>query len=161
MKKLIIAGITVTACVALCAAVWPRSTEVGDLPVEPSISAVNAGIEARSEETSEILSSADTHSPEPKLIAESEPTEPKITTEKETQIQAPQPTPPATLTPAVTSKSSPASSEPKSGNKKVIDGKPYVYVPGFGWIDDNGGGGSGTTVGNPGDELTGNKVGIM
>lgn len=46
---------------------------------------------------------------------------------------------------------------PKSGDKK--DGK--IYVPGFGWIDDNGGGGSGTMVGNPGDELTGNKVGSM
>jgi len=53
--------------------------------------------------------------------------------------------------------SSTSSSEPKSGDKK--DGK--IYVPGFGWIDDNGGGGSGTTVGNPGDELTGNKVGSM
>lgn len=50
-----------------------------------------------------------------------------------------------------------APSTPKSGDKK--DGK--IYVPGFGWIDDNGGGGSGTTVGNPGDELTGNKVGSM
>ena len=49
------------------------------------------------------------------------------------------------------------SDTPKSGDKK--DGK--IYVPGFGWIDDNGGGGSGTTVGNPGDELTGNKVGSM
>ena len=53
--------------------------------------------------------------------------------------------------------SSTSSSTPKSGDKK--DGK--IYVPGFGWINDNGGGGSGTTVGNPGDELTGNKVGSM
>ena len=53
--------------------------------------------------------------------------------------------------------SSTSFSTPKSGDKK--DGK--IYVPGFGWIDDNGGGGSGTTVGNPGDELTGNKVGSM
>jgi hypothetical protein len=50
-----------------------------------------------------------------------------------------------------------SSSTPKSGDKK--DGK--IYVPGFGWIDDNGGGGSGTPVGKPGDELTGNKVGSM
>lgn len=50
-----------------------------------------------------------------------------------------------------------SSSSPKSGDKK--DGK--IYVPGFGWIEDNGGGGSGTAVGNPGDELTGNKVGSM
>lgn len=55
------------------------------------------------------------------------------------------------------SASSTSSSEPKSGDKK--DGK--IYVPGFGWIEDNGGGGSGMTVGNPGDELTGNKVGSM
>lgn len=48
-------------------------------------------------------------------------------------------------------------SSPKSGDKK--DGK--IYVPGFGWVKDNGGGGSGTTVGNEGDELTGNKVGSM
>lgn len=53
--------------------------------------------------------------------------------------------------------SSTSPSKPKSGDKK--DGK--IYVPGFGWIEDNGGGGSGTTVGNPDDELTGNKVGSM
>lgn len=46
-------------------------------------------------------------------------------------------------------------SEPKGGEKK--DGK--VYLPGFGWVTETGG--SGTTVGEQGDELTGNKVGIM
>jgi len=45
--------------------------------------------------------------------------------------------------------------EPKGGEKK--DGK--VYLPGFGWVNETGG--SGTTVGKPGDELTGNKVGSM
>lgn len=36
MKKQIIAGITVAACVALCAAVWLRSAEVDDIiAVEP------------------------------------------------------------------------------------------------------------------------------
>lgn len=49
------------------------------------------------------------------------------------------------------------SSEPKSGDKK--DGK--VYIPGFGWVVDEGGGGKGVKVGNEGDELTGNKVGQM
>ncbi len=34
MKKHII-GIGITACVALCANLWPRSAEVGDLPAEP------------------------------------------------------------------------------------------------------------------------------
>lgn len=46
-------------------------------------------------------------------------------------------------------------STPKSGDKK--DGK--IYVPGFGWIDDNGGGGSGTTAGDMYEN--GNKIGNM
>jgi len=45
--------------------------------------------------------------------------------------------------------------EPQGGEKK--DGK--VYLPGFGWVTETGG--SGTTVGEQGDELTGNKVGTM
>jgi hypothetical protein len=48
-----------------------------------------------------------------------------------------------------------SSSTPKSGDKK--DGK--IYVPGFGWIDDNGGGGSGTTAGDMYEN--GNKIGNM
>lgn len=46
-------------------------------------------------------------------------------------------------------------SEPKSGDKK--DGK--IYVPGFGWIEDNGGGGSGTTAKDMYEN--GNKIGNM
>ena len=42
MKKKFIVGIAILACVALCAAVWPRSVEVGDLPAEPDKTAVNA-----------------------------------------------------------------------------------------------------------------------
>lgn len=51
--------------------------------------------------------------------------------------------------------SSVSPSTPKSGDKK--DGK--IYVPGFGWIDDNGGGGSGTTAGDMYEN--GNKIGNM
>ena len=40
-----------------------------------------------------------------------------------------------------------SSSTPKSGDKK--DGK--IYVPGFGWIDDNGGGVQQNEVGSDGD----------
>ena len=49
----------------------------------------------------------------------------------------------------------PKSNELQGGERK--DGK--VYLPGFGWVTETGG--SGTTVGEQGDELTGNKVGIM
>jgi hypothetical protein len=51
--------------------------------------------------------------------------------------------------------SSTSSSTPQGGDKK--DGK--IYVPGFGWIDDNGGGGSGTTAEDMYEN--GNKIGIM
>jgi len=68
--------------------------------------------------------------------------------------------PPQPAKPASNSASSPAqpSSDPKPGSKTVIDGKPHVWIPGFGWIEDHGGG---TRVGNPDDELTGHKVCIM
>lgn len=113
--------------------------------------------------------------PEPEAVEESEPVETEITAEKETE-----PAPPAESTLRATSESAPASSEPKPGDKTIIDGKPHMWVPGFGWVKDEGGRsigilvdgkgdinkqvgvmGGGTTVGNPGDELTGNKVGIM
>lgn len=48
-----------------------------------------------------------------------------------------------------------SSSTPKAGDKK--DGK--IYVPGFGWIEDNGGGGSGTTAVDMYEN--GNKIGDM
>lgn len=133
MKKRIIVEITAIACVALCAAVWPRSAEVEDLPAEQVKAAITAEIEARSEE----------------------PPKTEITAEEKTETA-----PPAELA-RVVLKSTPSSSEPKSGDRTVIDGKPHIWIPGFGWILDEGGGSVGTTVGNPGDELTGNKVGIM
>ncbi|MDT3698099.1 MAG: DUF6550 family protein [Thermincola sp.] len=179
MKKQIITGIAVIACVALCASVWPRNAEVGDLPAEPAKTAVFTKIEASQKEVPPIILSEDTPVAEPKTVEENGPTKNEvIKAEEKTQPSAPskQASPPVE-----TSKSSaqPSSSQ-KSGDRAIIDGKPHIWVPGFGWIEDHGGGsigitidgegdinkqvgvmGGGTTVGNPGDELTGNKVGIM
>ena len=112
MKKQITVGISVIAYVALCAAVWPRSAEVGDLPAEPEKAAVSAEIEAWSEERPRILLSADTHAPAPETetVAESEPSITEITEEEEKTETVP-PTVPASLT---ASKSTPASDEPKA-----------------------------------------------
>ena len=49
------------------------------------------------------------------------------------------------------------SGQPKQGDKK--DG--YVYIQGFGWVKDEGGGTNGSAVGKSGDSLTGNQVGNM
>jgi len=74
MKKQIIIGIGIT----VCAAVWPRSAEVGDLPAEPIKTAATAEIEARSEEMHEILLSADIPAPEAEVVAKSEPAKTEI-----------------------------------------------------------------------------------
>ena len=63
MKKHIITGIAIAACVALCAAVWPRSAEVGNLPAEPVKNAVIVNVEAKPEETPQIVLSANNVTP--------------------------------------------------------------------------------------------------
>ena len=175
MKKLLVASIAVTAYVALCAAVWPRSIVVVDLPAEPIKTAVTAEIEALSEEKPQILLSADIPAPELEPVAVNELKMIEITAEEKTD-----PPPPVEPIPRAESKSAPVSSEPKAGDKAIIDGKPHIWIPGFGWIEDHSGESvrtfdanmyengnkigvidGGTTVGNFGDELTGNKVGIM
>ena len=154
MKKQIIAVIALTACVALCAAVWPRSTEVEESPAEPVKAAVTAEIEAQSNKTPQILLSAVTHAHEAEAVAENEPPVTEITSEKEIE----KPTPSQT---AQQVKPTASSSEPHNGDVRVVDGEKQIYILGFGWIKDEGGGSVGMTVGNPGDELTDNKVGIM
>lgn len=132
----------------------PRNTEVRDLPAEPAKKAVTAEIEARSEETSHIFISANMPTLVTEAIAESEPQITDVTAEKETA-------PPTAPTSHAVSKSAPASAEPNPGDRSAIDGKPHVWIPGFGWIVDEGGSNVGTMVGNPGDKLTGYKVGII
>jgi len=154
MKKQIIVGIGITACVTLCAVVRPRSAEVEELPAEPTISAVSAEIEARSEETLDIFISADTPAPETEPVAISEPEVTDVTAEKETEKPVPTQT-------AQAVKPTASSSEAHNGDVRVVDGEKQIYLLGFGWIMDEGDGSIGTMVGNPGDQLTGHKVGIM
>lgn len=154
MKKQIIAGVGIIACVALCAAVWLRNAEVGDLPAEPIKAAVSAEIEARSEETQHIFISADMPTPITEAVTESNSPKAEITAEKETEKPAPAHTAQEVKPTALTS-------EPHNGDVRVVDGEKQIYLLGFGWIKDEGGGSVGTMVGNPSDQLTGNKVGIM
>ncbi|RJX21543.1 MAG: hypothetical protein C4575_03830 [Desulforudis sp.] len=180
MKKQISIGIAIIACVALCAAVWPRSVEGGKVPAEPVKPAVIAEIEVKLEETSPITLSADNRTSEPELVAEIEPPIfEETTTEEKTE-----PTPPAkpAQQPATAAAPAQSSPDPKPGTIKIVHGERCMWIPGFGWVKDEGGGsiaipvdgegdinkqvgvmggGSGTTVGNPDDELTGHKVGIM
>lgn len=153
MKKQIITGIGIIACVALSAAMWPRSTEAEDLPAEPVKAAVSAEIEARSEETPQFLLSVDTPAPEAEPVVESEPQTTEITSEKETLKPAP-------IHTTQQVKPTASSSELRNGDVRIVDDEKQIYLLGFGWLKDEGDN-IGAAVGNPGDELTGNKVGIM
>lgn len=116
MKKHIITVIAITACVALCAAMWLRNAEAEDLPAEPIKPAVVAEIKARLEKTPEILLSADTHTLEPETVAEYEPERADITTEKETPI-------PALAQETKVQEVSPTSAELRMGDVRIINGE--------------------------------------
>lgn len=176
MKKIIIPSIILTACITLCTAVWHQSTEDGKVPTDPLKPAVSAEIEAKPEETPSIVLPADNITPEPETVTESKPVKSKEILRKEKTEPEPSVKPESQPTLA----SAQPSSVPKLGAKAAIDGKPSIWIPGFGWIEDHGGGssgisvdgegdinkqigvmGGGSTVGNPDDELTGHKVGII
>lgn len=175
MRK-IITSIILTACVALCAAVWPRSAEVGDLPTEPLKPAVNAGIVTKAEEVPPLIISAENNASEPEPVAETAP----IKHTAPATANSPEASQPLKPSSKPISPSAPATTEPKPGTIAVIDDVKSMWIPGFGWVKDEGGGsvgitvdgegdinkqvgvmGGGTIVGNPGDDLTGHKVGIM
>ena len=172
MKKLFLTSI-ITACVALYAAVWPQSAGDEKVLVGPAKPAVSAEIETKPEEMPLIIFSADNHASESEIVAESELPKIDITLIEEKT----KPTPPPKLAP---NQAAVPLSEPKPGTIAIVDGERCMWIPGFGWVKDEGGGsigipvdgegdinkqigvmGGGSTVGNPGDELTGHKVGIM
>ena len=156
MKKIIITYIIITACVALCAAVWPHSDDEGKVPAEPMKSAVTAEIEASSEKMSPFLLSDDTSAPEQKVITESKPARTELITEEKTEptpsakpVSGKAPMPSATPKPAKV----PAqpSFEPKPGTITLINGERFMWIPGFGWVKDEGGGSICIAVDGEGD----------
>jgi len=173
MKKLFLTSIIITVCVALYAAVWPQSAGDGKVPVGLAKPAVSAEIETKPEETPSIIFFADNYTSKPEVIAENELPKTDITSIEEKT----EPTPPPKL---ALKQSAVPSSEPKPGTIAIVDGERCMWILGFGWVKDEGGGsigipvdgegdinkqigvmGGGSTVGNPCDELTGHKVGIM
>jgi len=88
MKKQIITGICVIACVVLCATVWQRNAGVESLPAEPVKAAVSAKIETRSEKTPHIIISEDTPALETEVVAESNLPQMEMSAEKETKKPA-------------------------------------------------------------------------
>ncbi len=127
-------------------AVCEVTQEVGEIPLpEPQIDCT-ANLPTIVEEISSV---SDTAADTP--CAQSAP-EPKPESAEDTAPQAVNPTAPARQKPQP-KESAPAPKEasPQMGDTRVVDGRKQVYFLGFGWIDDNGGGGEGTVVDGDGD----------
>jgi len=175
-KRLTLAGLGVVCVVLVIAIASQFKTEKPkDAVIQPSSTVsdeVNPGSDIRtpsvdpakapdvSAAPSKAADTADSTGTEQSIQAEvTKPTEPSQEA-KTNPSKTPDGEKVTTVTPVEHDKvtkpeSSTSSSTPKSGDKK--NGK--IYVPGFGWIEDNGGGGSGTTA----DDMyeNGNKIGNM
>jgi outer membrane biosynthesis protein TonB len=132
----------------------PTTTpEVSVKPITPTESASQVTDTGESTETDQSIQADVTKPPEPSEEVKTDPTKKpdgeKVTTVTSVEHEK--------VTKPESSKSHSSSSTPKSGDK---NDKGQVYVPGFGWVDDEGVN-KGTQVGNDDDELTGNKVGSM
>jgi len=146
--------ITVTAVSAL---LWQKNPVVENVPAPPVQTTVCPAEKPPVTAVAEI-------EPVSRTIAPTE-TAPNPETDTTSDVEAVLPEPKETSKPVFPRKAEPkevpVSEEPQPGDTRVIDGETQINIPGFGWIKDEGGGAQGTTVGNPNDQLTGNKVGQM
>ena len=142
MKKRIIVTAAITACLALCAAVWTQTEKVEKTPTPSETTAVIA--------------------PQPTLPEAEKPVLPVVTEKKETEMpetksapettteELPVPAPEIEDEPMAEQKSAPpmqtelapvhptqseSAPEPIANDNELAD---IVYVPGFGWIESQG-----------------------
>jgi cytoskeletal protein RodZ len=162
-QQILIIAVAAITCAGVVAMIQTR-LNVDDTPEESSSSESEIVFETPHEiqkpaVSSEIINSS-TFTPS-SGVEVSEP----LTDIQKPSSTPPKPTPPSSS--ALTNKdqkptysSQPTVTSSDSASETPSGGKPgQIYVPGFGWQYPTGG--SCTTVGNPNDELTGNKVGIM
>ena len=156
MKKYII----ITACLALCAAVWPQSEMVEKTPTTIHVTAVSAtepiaediAVEPEitppaEEKKAEIPQAEPLHEdpPEPEPVPEEVPVVAEVQSAPEPEpepVSAPEPTPAPAPSQTV------AAPQPSS----------MVYVPGFGWLECQG---PGEVIHDESVYENGNKIGVM
>ena len=147
MKNRITIAAVFTACLALCAAVWPQAETVGETPTPhqtPAVSAPEATVV-------ELKTEAETALPSEKekaVIPQPEQTREVVIEPKSAPAETPavQPAPEQAAEPPVAK----TTIEPPSGD--------MVYVPGFGWIQSKG-----PNHAEYAEDMyeNGNKIGIM
>ena len=162
MKKRIIVTAAITACLALCAAVWPQAETIEETPALPETPAVTTPRPTLPEPEELIL---------PEITEKQELGMPEAESAQETTTEElPVPAPEIEDGPMTEQKSAPptqtdptpvqpaqseSAPEPKANDNELAD---MVYVPGFGWIESQGS----NQVEYAKDMYeNGNKIGIM
>ena len=164
MKKRIIVTAAITACLALCAAVWPQAETVEKTPAPSETTAVTTP-RPTLPETEELVLPAITEKQEsgmpeaesaPEVAAKELPTPaPEIEDEAETEQKSAPPTQTDSIPVQPTQPEPKSAPEPKANDNELAD---MVYVPGFGWIESQGS----NQVEYAEDMYeNGNKIGIM
>ena len=142
MKRRFIVTTAITACLALCAAVWPQTEKVGETPTLSETTAVTT-LQPTLPEPDELILQVITEKQESGVLkAESTPevaaeVVPIPAPEIEDDVEAEQESAPHTQTdPTPVQPAQPESApEPKANDNELAD---MVYVPGFGWIQSEG-----------------------
>lgn len=141
MKKLIMVTV-ITACLALCAAVWPQTEVAEKLPTPAPTPAVSAPEPPVAEPKTKVEAAPQTEKEKAEIskqepghegISEPEisPTEPAAALEPVLEpMPEPIPAPEITATPESTPAPTPTAIDSQPGD--------MVYVPGFGWLESQG-----------------------
>ena len=144
MKNRIIIAAAFTACLALCAAVWPQTEKVGKTPAPSETAAVTTPRSTLPEPEELIL---------PEITEKQESGMPEAESAQETTTEElPVPAPEIEDEPVAEQKSAPptqtdptpvqpAQLEPKTAPESIANDNELadmVYVPGFGWIESQG-----------------------
>ena len=164
MKKRIIVTTAITACLALCAAVWPQAETVEKTPAPSETTAVTTP-RPTLPEPEELILPAITEKQEsgmpeaesaPEVATEELPIPvPEIEDEAETEQEYVPPTQTDSIPVQPTQPEPKSAPEPKANDNELAD---MVYVPGFGWIESQGS----NQVEYAEDMYeNGNKIGIM
>lgn len=142
MKRRFIVTTAFTACLALCAAVWPQTEKVGETPTPSETPAVIAPQPTLPEAEKPVLpvvtEKQESGMPEAESAPEVAAKElPIPTPEIEKQFEPEQKSaPPMQREPApVHPTQSESAPEPIANDNELAD---MVYVPGFGWIESQG-----------------------
>ena len=143
MKKRIIA-VAFTACLALCAAVWPQAETVGETPTPSETAAVTTPRPTLPEPEElilpEITEKQESGMPEAESAPEVATEELPIPAQEiEDEAETEQESAPLTQTDSIPVQ--PTQPEPKSAPEPIANDNELadmVYVPGFGWIESQG-----------------------